>query len=207
MYIGVGALLSRVVRIGQRLVLHTAVGIHTLWIWAFARADITASHAFTLDQSSKVLLSYRWPFIRRVVLHYDKWPSRAVRPRSREPVDVIRAYPVNGSGMYREHGQFTKIHSRLLAPPKSRVATWRILSAALHDESTGTEVDVTEEMRRLAGPLGDFFGFSYPMSVISPWLCERTGLVASLGDLTLSLCMDETYHVYKIRGNQLAIIK
>ena len=175
-----------------RLLFRFACALSQAWTWltAGAEASLDTCVSYIGSPLTRTSVSSKFPFVRRVLTQFRR--GNVFKSCN---TTLIRAYPVHGNGTYSSEGKFTMIHYTNIAPPLPKVSL-PILSALLRDTALEKQVDVTNEMIRLAGPRHDFFGFSYPLWALIPWLCDRTNLIANDRDLILTICVDDTFDVY-----------
>ncbi len=190
---------STIRNVMRPVALNIVCTLHRLWKWYFPSGNIRSEDSVCYERVSHRALvgcSY-FPFVRLIVKDF--------RRTEVESHTHVRAYPVVPSGAYHPKGRFTILHVRGLPPPKSVPILVPILSASLLDQSTRVEVDVTEQVIRLAGPRHDFFGFEYPLGILKPWLCDCTGMKSNEHDLILKILLDVTFEVHTFKGDELVL--
>lgn len=192
--------MSLIGRYARFTTLHVMCKLYSVWTWLVPSGISAINESASYTPSTKPTLSLTsWPpFFRRV--------RRGFTRTSRETRECIRVYPVNGSGSYTTHGNFTIVYCRELPPPLRSFTALPIAAASLLDAYTGKGHNVTDEIVRLAGPRYDFFGFRYNLRMLTPWLCDRHQIIANARDLSLHVCVDDTFEVFTFDGTQPIIL-
>lgn len=178
------------------VLLRIATFVHSLLRWP-------GNQAIHVHDLACYSVGHRIPRLKlTLAFPYVKIVHRHFRRGIHSPA-ALKCYPVNGNGIFRSDGKFTIINHRDLHPPIPVSPRPLIISAALSD--THGTVDVTEEVVRLAGPRRDFFGFKYPLAVLTPWLCDRKGFTANEREMKLEICLDDTFEVHTYTGDDMVI--
>lgn len=173
--------------------------VHRLVTWLFPSTTtrVNDSVMYELARTTETMFSIRWPFVRRVSADFVQ--VGGLRGSSK---NILRVYPVQSSGSFSPRGPFTIICWHGLPPPLPPAPKLPILSASLFCTRTSKNHDVTEELVRLAGPRHDFFGFRYPLTVVLPWLCARTGVRENAESLKLAIMRDSTFKTRTFEKNE-----